>query len=133
MGHRRGLEHLIKVDQDGIIKNFCIDIDAAGKTVDEIAQACTLTLSQLETYAIGSKCIALTGNSGGGGAVMWVWRWLVDHGFLDKASRYIHCLNHAVQKCLQRAIEASTGGQRYGYELLHSATLFCNEDVPRNN
>ena len=75
-GHRGGLDHLIKMisyairGDDGVlqIKSFCLDIDTCGKTAEEVANGIDKSIKRLGRLA-PAKCISLTGDAGGCGAV----------------------------------------------------------------
>ena len=120
-GNRKGDDHLVKViayvivDEDGneTVEKFCVDIDPCGKTSDEIAENIVHSMKMLSKYG-KVMCVCLTGDAGGGGAVQTVFP-KVKHAMASEDwSRHIRCYLHALNKCLERAINATFGPQGLG-------------------
>ena len=110
-GNKKGLEHLVKMvsylskDDEGRrrIINFCLDIDTCGKTRDAIVAGITQSLSRLNKL-VTARCSAITGDSGGGGAVQGLHGPLIEAKAMLPWSTYIRCLLHALNKSFERAI-----------------------------
>ena len=64
------------------LENVCLDIDVCGKTALETACGISKSLKRFEQY-IPAKCICITGDVGGGGAVQTIFPILVDSGALS--------------------------------------------------
>ena len=117
-GNRQHLEHLIKtvtyprIGADGkrYLENICINVDVCGKTAEEVACNIENSLNRFKQHT-PAKCICITGDAGGGGAVQTIFPLLVAQGvFLDEEwAQFIRCLLHALNKCLERAIIKSMG------------------------
>ena len=114
-GNKNGQECLAKVITYPIISDdgkklsfgsFCIDMDFSGKKAEEITEALAKSLDGLERHT-DAKCIAITGDAGGGGAVQTVFQYAKLK--LKALQRFIRCLLHAYNKCLERALTASVG------------------------
>ena len=117
-GNKNGQECLAKVitypvvveGEDGKLSfrfgRFCLDIEASGKKAEEVADALANSIDGLERH-IDAKCTAITGDAGGGGAVQTVFQYAKLK--LKALQRFIRCLLHAYNKCLERALTASVG------------------------
>ena len=77
------------------------------------------------------KIVSITGDSGGGGKVQGLFDRLVELGVIDdKWGRFIRCLLHALNKCIENATKLTFGDQGLGKtcaaQLLYNAlTLFA--------
>ena len=75
-GHRAGLEHLVTMirypskdkNSNLRVKNFCLDIDACGKSTIEVADGIGMSLRRLQKL-LTARCSGVTGDAGGGGAI----------------------------------------------------------------
>ena len=76
------------------------------------------------------KIVSITGDSGGGGKVQGIFDRLVELGVIDdKWGRFIRCLLHVLNKCIENATKLTFGDQGLGKtcaaQLLYNAlTLF---------
>ena len=137
-GHKNNLHHHCKLlvyatrDNDGNrrIRRFCIDVDTCGGTADEICQGIKKSVDRLKKCVPGLKIVSITGDSGGGGKVQGIFAKLVALGVIDdKWGRFIRCLLHALNKCIENATKYTFGDQGLGKstapQLLYNAlTLY---------
>jgi hypothetical protein len=131
--HKLGTDHLIKTisyEHNGAIKNVCLDADGSGKSTEAIVEAIAKSLKKLLKYAPNSKCISLiTCDSGSAGACWMIFKLLILM-FPDLA-RFIHCILHAYNKGVERAVVASMGPQGHGMntciQLLYTSMKMCIE------
>eukprot|EP00956_Cyclotella_meneghiniana_P004949 scaffold6096_cov39-Cyclotella_meneghiniana.AAC.5 len=107
-----GVDHLVKTItflHNIKLKHVALDANGTGKDAVDIAHALIASLEKLEVYAKGSKCIAITGDAGGSGAVQSQFEILVDLKFFNDFCRFIRCTLHGQNNCLQNSIDASMG------------------------
>jgi len=137
-GHKNNLDHHCKVlvyavvDDKGrkTIERFCIDVDPCGGTAEEICQALKRSIDRVKTRVPDLKIIGITGDSGGGGKVQGLFDRLVELDVIDKEwGRFVRCLLHALNKCIENASKFTFGEQGLGNvcaaQLLYNAvTLF---------
>ena len=137
-GHKNNLDHHCKVlvyavvDDEGrpTIERFCIDVDPCGGTAEEICQALKVSIDRVKQRVPGLKIIGITGDSGGGGKVQGLFDRLVELDVVDKEwGRYVRCLLHALNKCIENASKFTFGEQGLGNvcaaQLLYNAvTLY---------
>lgn len=107
--NKLGVDHLVKTItflHNGKLKHVALDANGTGKDSVDIAHALIASLEKLEVYAKGSKCIAITGDAGGSGAVQTQFQILVDLEFFDDFCHFIRCTLHGQNNCLQNSIVA---------------------------
>jgi hypothetical protein len=79
-GKRSGIEHFVKIilwagrdsNDKQVIKNFCLDVDNSNHAAKDCASAIKISVEKLKIAGLDMTNIqfhAITGNSGGGGAV----------------------------------------------------------------
>ena len=157
-GHKNNLHHHVKLlvyatrDEEGnrIIRRFCIDVDTCGGSAEEICQAILKSINRVKAGVPGLRIVSITGkkstdrvkpcvlrlcqitgDSGGGGKVQGLFDRLVELGVIDdKWGRFIRCLLHALNKCIENATKLTFGDQGLGKtcaaQLLYNAlTLFA--------
>ena len=122
-GHKNNLHHHCKLliyatrDEDGNrrIRRFCIDVDTCGGTADEICEGIKKSVDRLKKCVPGLKIVSITGDSGGGGKVQGIFAKLVALGVIDDEwGRFIRCLLHALNKCIENATKYTFGDQGLG-------------------
>jgi len=137
-GQRKGCEHMVKVfhfgvtDKDGnpTIGHLALDVDTCGKSSAEIAAAIKKSVAPIKSLLRPDiKINGLTGDSGGGGAVQHIHPKLIELGVMDKNSKYLRCIMHALSKPFENACKSAFGEQGLGkctvFQLAYSAiTLF---------
>ena len=121
-GHRNKVAHHVKhitytvYNPDGTpkIKSFTLDSDSCEGTAEAVSTAVGLSLSHFEMFT-NAKCISITGDSGGGGQVMAIIKYLLANEALHPLlARFIRCILHAYNKCFERAINVALGPQGLG-------------------
>jgi len=117
-GKRSGIEHFVKIilwagqDENGnkVIKNFCLDVDKSNHSANDCAEAISMSIKRLRAAGLDTNTVeffAITGDSGGGGAVQHIHPPLVANKTMTKNSKRINCQLHGVAKSLQNSCEAT--------------------------
>ena len=110
-GERKKIVSLVKIvcyagrDKDGnrIVKTFCLDFDSCGHSTDEAVDGLITSLKRLQMLCPGVKIVAISGDAGGGGAVQYLYERLLELGIMtEELSRYVNCILHALNKCIER-------------------------------
>ena len=122
-GHKNSYDFHCKVlifairDKEGKrrIRRFCIDVETCGGTAEEICQAHKISVDRVKSCVPDLKIISITGDSGGGGKMQGLFDRLVELDVIDKEwGRFIRCLLHALNKCIENATKFTFGDQGLG-------------------
>ena len=118
-GERKKIVSLVKVvcfagrdKGKRIVETFCLDFDSCGHTTDEAVDGIITSLERLQRLCPDVKIVGLSGDAGGGGAVQHLYTRLVERGIMtEEVSRYVNCILHGLNKCIERSSIASFGDQ----------------------
>ena len=119
-GKRSGIEHFVKImiwagrDKDGnrVLKYFCLDVDKSNHLAKYCAEAIKMTIKRLKVASLDTSSIvfhAITGDTGGGGAVQHIHPPLKENATMRSTSKKVNFQCHALSRSLQNACEATLG------------------------
>ena len=99
------------IDENGEykIKTITYDMDKCGHTKKEVVAGLKTLVDKIIKLCPNLVFISIEGDNGGGGGVEAVFEPLKKAGVLHKDSRYIICIMHAYNKCIETGVEKALG------------------------
>ena len=76
-------------------------MDKCGHTTNNVVAAVERSFTKVKKIHTEAKILAIEGDNGGGGAVSKTHHGLVQAGVMEASTRYINCLVHALNKCIE--------------------------------
>ena len=136
-GKRNGKDHFVKIivwagkDEYGnrVLKHFCLDIDTSGHSSKDCADAIKDSIEKLRLAGLDTDkvtIVAITSDSGGGGAVQYIHPYLKMNGVMTALSRMLNCQFHALNKCFEIACTKTFGQTGLDKNNIFQATfVYC--------
>ena len=101
----------VDVDGNRRIKFLAIDFDRCGHSIPEVVAALKKMVKKIKRLCPDVEFISLEGDNGGGGGVEAIFPHLIDEGVLEDWARFIICIMHALNKCIETGFMAIFGAQ----------------------